>query len=96
MADVSTVPQKDRAEQARPEASRGGVHFVPHVDIYETEQELLLLADVPSVRPTRKALRPRGSQGLVDARRRAGVSGSRSTSFLPSFNAATGRAPWIG
>jgi HSP20 family protein len=50
MADVTTVPQKDRAEQARPEATRG-VHFVPHVDIYETDHELLLFADVPGVRP---------------------------------------------
>lgn len=51
MAEMTTVPQKDRAEQARPEATRGGVHFVPHVDIYETENELLLFADVPGVRP---------------------------------------------
>jgi HSP20 family protein len=51
MADVTTVQQKDRAEQAQTEATRGGMHFVPHVDIYETEQELLLFADVPGVRP---------------------------------------------
>jgi len=51
MAEMTTVPQKDRAEQARTEATRGGVHFVPHVDIYETDQELLLFADVPGARP---------------------------------------------
>src|SRR5207248_9604453 len=51
MADLSTVPQKDRADESRPESTRGGYHFVPRVDIYETEHELLLLADVPGVRP---------------------------------------------
>src|SRR5215813_14854876 len=51
MAELSTVSQKDRADQARPETTRGGYHFVPRVDIFETENELLLLADLPGVRP---------------------------------------------
>ena len=51
MADLSTVPQKDRADLSHPETTRGGYHFVPRVDIFETENELLLLADLPGVRP---------------------------------------------
>jgi len=51
MAELSSIPQKDRADQARPETTRGGYHFVPRVDIFETENELLLLADLPGVRP---------------------------------------------
>jgi HSP20 family protein len=51
MADMTTVQMKDRAEQARFEATRGRAHFVPHVDVYEMEQDLLLLADVPGVHP---------------------------------------------
>jgi HSP20 family protein len=48
MAETQT---KDRAEAARPEATRGGVHFTPRVDIVETDRELTLYAEVPGVRP---------------------------------------------
>jgi HSP20 family molecular chaperone IbpA len=34
------------AEQTRP-----GVHFTPSVDIFETDKEITLLADMPGVRP---------------------------------------------
>jgi len=51
MADLPTTRQKDRTDQATPESTRGGYHFVPRVDIFETESELLLLADLPGVRP---------------------------------------------
>src|SRR5262249_49495109 len=50
-ADLPTTLQKDRTDQAVPESTRGGYHFVPRVDIFETERELLLLADLPGVRP---------------------------------------------
>jgi HSP20 family protein len=51
MANVTNTPTKDRADVARPEATRGGVHFTPRVDIYETDAELTLFAEVPGVRP---------------------------------------------
>jgi HSP20 family protein len=47
----ATVPQKGRAEQTTPESTRGGVFFTPRVDIYETDKELVLQADIPGVRP---------------------------------------------
>lgn len=49
MAESTTLTQKDRAEQTSPEATRGGTYFTPRVDIYETENELTLIADVPGV-----------------------------------------------
>jgi HSP20 family protein len=51
MADnVSNVANKERAEVARPEATRGGVYFTPRVDIFENDKELTLYAEVPGVR----------------------------------------------
>jgi len=35
----------------RAETTRNGKFFAPRVDIYETEHELLLFADLPGVRP---------------------------------------------
>jgi HSP20 family protein len=49
VAENTPVLQKDRSEQALPEHTRG-VTFTPRVDIYETENELTLFADVPGVR----------------------------------------------
>src|SRR5215470_17766128 len=47
----TTAKPKGRAEQARPETTRGGPHFVPHVDILETDNDLWLYADLPGVCP---------------------------------------------
>jgi HSP20 family protein len=49
MADVTTSP-KGQNVQTGPEQTRGGPYFVPRVDIYETDAELTLLADLPGVR----------------------------------------------
>jgi HSP20 family protein len=49
MADIATVPASKQGEPAGVENTRG-IHFVPRVDIYETEQELWLVVDVPGVR----------------------------------------------
>ena len=55
MAETTTptppAPQKERTEQTSPERLRGGVYFTPRVDIVETDQELVLYADLPGVRP---------------------------------------------
>jgi HSP20 family protein len=50
MAEQAHLTGKERAEQARPESTRGGVYFTPRVDIYELENELVLYADLPGVR----------------------------------------------
>lgn len=51
MADTTAMTQKGRTEQTTPERTRGGVYFTPRVDICETDQELILFADLPGVRP---------------------------------------------
>jgi HSP20 family protein len=50
MADT-TMTAKGRGEVAAPEQTRGGPYFTPRVDIFETDKELTLYADVPGVRP---------------------------------------------
>jgi HSP20 family protein len=49
MAETTSVVQKDRTEQTTPESTRGGTFFTPRVDIFETENELMLQADLPGV-----------------------------------------------
>jgi HSP20 family protein len=51
MNDQANVTAKDRTTSAGPERTRGGAYFAPQVDIYETDTELLLYADMPGVRP---------------------------------------------
>jgi HSP20 family protein len=57
MAETSELATKNRAEQVGPEHTRGGPYFLPRVDIYETEKELVLLADLPGVSPQDVELR---------------------------------------
>ena len=45
------VQKKDESDApAEPEVTREGVYFRPRVDIYETENELTLVADLPGVK----------------------------------------------
>ena len=50
MANQAVQKQASRGEVARPEATRG-VFYTPRVDILETEQEMVLFADLPGVKP---------------------------------------------
>src|SRR5947209_16650309 len=68
MAEMSSVHQKDRAGQSGPETTHGGPYFAPRVDIYETDRELVLLADVPGVRPEDVDLRYENGELLLRAR----------------------------
>jgi HSP20 family molecular chaperone IbpA len=44
------IPKQELQEVATPERTRSGLTFTPRVDIVETDNELLLLADLPGVR----------------------------------------------
>ena len=68
MASVTTAPAKDRADLARPEATRGGVYFTPRVDIAENEKELTLFAEVPGVKPDDVNLRYENGELLLNCR----------------------------
>ncbi len=67
MADLSMSP-KGRAEAGSPESTRGGVYFSPRVDICETDGELLLMADLPGVRPEDVDLRYERGELVLHAR----------------------------
>jgi len=51
MAETINGPARERSDVARREATRGGTHFTPRVDIVETEKELTLYAELPGVMP---------------------------------------------
>jgi HSP20 family protein len=57
MKENTTALTKERTEQGTPEQTRGGIYFTPRVDIVETDNELLLYADMPGVRPEDVELR---------------------------------------
>jgi HSP20 family protein len=51
MTENNALTQKDKTDQVAPETTRGGTHFTPRVDIFETADELVLLGDIPGVQP---------------------------------------------
>jgi HSP20 family protein len=59
---------KDRNQQGNPERTHGGVAFTPRVDIYETDRELVLCADLPGVRPEDVDLRYERGELLLHGR----------------------------
>jgi HSP20 family protein len=50
MADTNAIASKEASEVAAPENTRGGIHYTPRVDIYETADEVVLLSDMPGVK----------------------------------------------
>ena len=66
----TTVPQKERADQTRPERMRGGVCFTPRVDIVEPDNELTLYAELPGVKPEDVDLRYENGELLLHGRAR--------------------------
>ncbi len=51
MAQPNAIASKEASEVATPEAMRGRIHYRPRVDIYETADEVVLLCDMPGVKP---------------------------------------------
>lgn len=70
------MAQTRTAKTESPERTRGGLQFTPRVDIYETERELVLSADMPGVKPEDIDLRyERGElilHGRLQPRERSG------------------------
>ncbi len=46
-----TLKPKDKTQVSTPEQTKPGKVFIPDVDIYETEKEIVVLADMPGVIP---------------------------------------------
>ena len=68
MAENQMMAQKGRNEPATPETTWGGTYFTPRVDIFETEDELTLFADLPGVRPEDVDLRYERGELLLHGR----------------------------
>jgi len=51
VAETNVVANKEAAEIAGPETTRGGAYYTPRVDIYETADEVVLMCDLPGVKP---------------------------------------------
>jgi HSP20 family protein len=62
MAELVTPPGKNEVSAAQPEPTYGARHFTPRVDILETDQELLLFAEMPGVPPDAVDLRYENSE----------------------------------
>lgn len=77
MADNAVQASKDRGAPGTAEHTRGGVYFTPRVDIYETDAELVVQADMPGIAPDAVELRYEGGElvlhGRLPARRHAGT-----------------------
>jgi len=51
MATINVNQGSPTAEESRAERTRSGQCYRPHVDILETKDELILVADTPGVKP---------------------------------------------
>ena len=67
MAHQAVQKQTSRGEVASPEATRG-VFYTPRVDILETDQEMVLLADLPGVKPEDAEIRYENGDLVIHGR----------------------------
>ena len=67
--DIQATP-KQKVER-REEATRPGAFFLPQVDIFETTDELRVLADMPGVPPDAVAVHLEGDELTIEGRVRA-------------------------
>lgn len=51
MSEKTDLATKSPAAPSSPETTHGGPHFVPRVDIVETDKQLIVYADLPGVSP---------------------------------------------
>ena len=71
-----TMNPANGSETQRGERTRGGTYFQPRVDIFETETELTLYADVPGVKADDVELRYERGELVLQARpERRGADG---------------------
>ena len=67
--DIEAKP-KQKADRAD-ETTRPGAYFVPQVDIFETSDELRILADMPGVPPDAVQVHLEGDELTIEGRVRA-------------------------
>jgi HSP20 family protein len=67
MANNAVVQKKQEHQATKPEMTRG-IFYTPRVDILETEDELVLYADVPGVKPENVDVRYESGELTLHAR----------------------------
>jgi len=67
MVNSPAIKKEQRTELGTPDGPLG-LLFTPRVDIVETEEELLLLADVPGVKPEDVDVRFDNGELIIDGR----------------------------
>ena len=76
MVETKTLGLTDPTEPAISKRTRGDTYFTPPVDTYETDKELILVADIPGIRPEDVELRYELGElllhGRIQARERKG------------------------
>lgn len=65
---AETALKTANGADARGESTRAGFYFTPRVDIYETDNDLTLFADVPGVKPADVNLRFERGELILQAR----------------------------
>jgi HSP20 family protein len=75
LVNSSAMKKEPRTELAKPEVTPG-LCFTPRVDIIETEEELLLLADLPGVKPEDVDVRFDNGELIIDGRCAPGRQGA--------------------
>ena len=70
----NALSQHNGSNAAAVENTRGSQYFVPSVDIFETDEELTLFADVPGVAPNDVDLRFENGELILQGRLTAGQS----------------------
>ena len=68
MAENNSMTAQPRADLKKAETTRSGGFFPPRVDIFETENELLLYADLPGVTPKDVDLRFENGELILQGR----------------------------
>jgi len=51
MAEANVITPKEASEGTVPEATRGGIYYTLCIDIYETAEEVVVLCDMPGIKP---------------------------------------------
>jgi len=66
-----------KKEQSEEQTAGCSVCWMPGVDFYENDDEVLLIADLPGVEPSNLAVHLEGSELRIEGRRIQGTNGSK-------------------
>jgi len=51
MAEANVITRKGASNGTVPDATRGGIYYTLCIDIYETAEEVVVLCDMPGIKP---------------------------------------------